>query len=247
MKRLVCWFSCGAASAVATKICLSKYAKTHEIIIARLCIANEHEDNERFAKDCEKWFGQKIITLENSKWKDCWDVWETKRYLASTHGAPCTTEMKRIPAAKFVEQWDPDEQAYGYTAEEKKRADAYCALNPDVKLITPLIDEYLNKSNCLAMLSTAGIKIPQMYRLGFNNNNCIGCVKGGMGYWNRIRMHFPDIFDRMAKLERKIGYAILGVYLDELPEDAGRHVEPEIDCSLLCYRAELIYIITEAL
>ena len=32
-----------------------------------------------------------------------------------------------------------------------------------------------------------------MYDLGYPNNNCIGCIKGGMGYWNRIRKDFPDI------------------------------------------------------
>ena len=25
-----------------------------------------------------------------------------------------------------------------------------------------------------------GIEIPVMYRLGYNNNNCVGCVKGGI-------------------------------------------------------------------
>ena len=48
-----------------------------------------------------------------------------------------------------------------------------------------------------------------MYKLGYNNNNCIGCVKGGIGYWNKIRVDFPAEFDRMAELERKIGHAVL--------------------------------------
>jgi hypothetical protein len=66
-----------------------------------------------------------------------------------------------------------------------------------------------------------------MYKLGFHNNNCIGCVKGGMSYWNMIRKHFPEEFDKMAKLERELGRSCLKKYfLDELPEDAGRGQPP---------------------
>lgn len=35
-----------------------------------------------------------------------------------------------------------------------------------------------------------------MYDLGYANNNCIGCVKGGIGYWNKIRIDFPEESDR---------------------------------------------------
>ena len=47
-----------------------------------------------------------------------------------------------------------------------------------------------------------------MYDMGYPNNNCIGCVKGGMGYWNHIRKDFPEVFDSRAKLEREdFGYS----------------------------------------
>lgn len=76
-----------------------------------------------------------------------------------------------------------------------------------------------------------------MYDMGYSNNNCIGCVKGGMGYWNKIRVDFPEVFQRMSKLEREIGHScIKGVYLDELDPDRGR-MEDEImqDCGIMCY------------
>ena len=87
-----------------------------------------------------------------------------------------------------------------------------------------------------------------MYRLGYANNNCIGCVKGGSGYWNKIRRDFPEAFARMARQERKMNAAICKVegvengkrwrkpvFLDELPPDAGRYVdEPDIECGVLC-------------
>ena len=49
MNRIVCWFSCGAASAVATKLAIAKYDLLYEVIIARCIVKEEHPDNDRFA------------------------------------------------------------------------------------------------------------------------------------------------------------------------------------------------------
>ena len=251
-QRLVVWFSCGAASAVTAKICLSLYAEKYDICIARFFVANEHSDNDRFAADCERWLQHPIVTLRNDEYADCWEVWEKAQYLTNSRGgSPCTAFMKKSVRYKFEDEWKPDFQAFGYTLEETKRADIFRRNNPEVTLLTPLIDKYLSKKDCLSLIEQAGIDLPMMYRLGFNNNNCIGCVKGGMGYWNRIRVYFPDVYDRMAKLERKYGYALFRekgdpLYLDELPPNAGRHKEPEIDCSLFCYRANQMFNTQEA-
>ena len=79
-----------------------------------------------------------------------------------------------------------------------------------------------------------------MYDLGYPNNNCIGCVKGGMGYWNKIRVDFPEVFKKRAELEREIGHSCLnGVFLDELEPDRGNmNLEVFPDCSIMCYLAE---------
>lgn len=90
------------------------------------------------------------------------------------------------------------------------------------------------------MLEKAGIEIPAMYKLGYHNNNCIGCVKGGMGYWNKIRHDFPDRFDRMAEIERIVNATCLKdetgrIFLDELNPSRGRNekaIDPE--CSIIC-------------
>ena len=43
------------------------------------------------------------------------------------------------------------------------------------------------------MLQNAGIELPEMYKLGYQHNNCIGCVKSsGAGYWNKIKIDFPE-------------------------------------------------------
>jgi hypothetical protein len=94
------------------------------------------------------------------------------------------------------------------------------------------------------MIRQAGIELPAMYKLGYKNNNCIGCVKGQAGYWNKIRKDFPEIYNKMAKVERDLDVAInksrIGgtrkrVFLDELPEGTGIYTqEPDIECGVLC-------------
>ena len=100
----------------------------------------------------------------------------------------------------------------------------------------PLIEEKLTKKDCMQMLVDAGIELPMMYRLGYSNNNCIGCVKGGMGYWNKIRVDFPEIFNRTAQLEREAGHScIKGKFLDELSPEAGRFEKIELpECGIYC-------------
>src|SRR6266545_4371194 len=205
--RVLVWFSCGAASAVATKLALSKYSQ--RVVIAYCDTGSEHPDSQRF--------------------------------LVGPEGALCTTELKKM--VRFAFQRADDIQIFGYTAEERARAERFCTLNFDVRLETPLIDARLTKADCLAIVERAGIELPAMYRLGYRNNNCVGCVKGGIGYWNKIRRDFPEIFARMATLERKLGRTVLpaarGTYLDELDPLRGNHAdEPTFECSLLCYMAE---------
>lgn len=243
--RVVCRFSCGAASAVAAKLAIARYPG-HDVVIHYSDTRSEHPDNERFLADCEAWFGAKVIRLHSDRYHDVWDVWERRNMLVSggTGFAPCTDELKRMTAE--LAQRPGDIIVLGYTAEEEHRLARTRVRNPAENLVAPLIDAGLTKGDCLAIVDRAGIAIPEMYKLGFNNNNCIGCPRGGMGYWNHIRRHFPDVFDRMAKLERRLGHAMIPdgktgrrVFLDELDPERGHPLaEPAIECSIMCHATE---------
>ena len=238
-RRLVAWFSAGAPSAVCAKLALKRY---DNVSIVRTVIDSEHEDNARFAADCAIWFGQPVIEIRSEKYATHWDVIEKRRYISGHDGALCTVELKKIPRYEF--QRPDDLHIFGYSIEEEHRIARLKEQNPELDLAFPLIEAGLSKADCLAMVDRAGIVLPAMYRLGYRNNNCIGCSKAtGPGYWNRIRVTHPDAFDRMAKAQRMLDYTQvkLGgvpVFLDELPPDAGSHVEPDIECSLLCAIAE---------
>ena len=245
--RVVVWFSCGATSAVAAKLTVAEYRGRLPVHLVYCDPGSEHPDNMRFLRDVEAWVGQPVEILRSEKYRDTWQVFEERRYLSGVKGALCTYEMKKRLRQQY-EDLTTDIQVFGFDAGEMGRAATFRKNNPEVDLRTPLIDRGLTKPDCLAVLQRAGIELPAMYRLGFSNANCIGCPKGQMGYWNKIRRVFPETFNRMAKLERELDAAICKTYagdgerkrvfLDELDPGAGRDDEPMPECSLLCVAAE---------
>lgn len=248
MNRLVIWFSCGAASAVAAKLAITENAGKLPVVVVRCYLAEEHEDNERFAADCERWFGVPITTIRSEEYPDgsIFSVFEKRRFISNMHGAPCTKALKRLPREAY--QRPDDLHVFGYTAEERARYDAFLDANNGIRDWPILIERGLLKEECLAMVERAGIVLPVMYGLGFEHNNCIGCVKAtGAGYWNAVRTHFPIRFDRMARFSRGLGARLVLVsgermFLDELPEGVGNmKTEPVIRCGFTCELAEQTY------
>jgi hypothetical protein len=246
-RRLVCWFSAGAASAVATKLAIASYANTHDVVVARCIVPEEHEDNDRFAADCERWFGLPIRNLRSTEYESCEDVWTRRRFMSGPHGAVCSIEMKKAVRWAFEKEWHPSLQVFGYTAEELLRVARFRSENPEVGIVAPLIERGLDKADCHAIVARAGIEMSAMYRIGFPNGNCKGCVNAqSPRYWNRTRRHFPEVFEARAKLSRALGVRLVKgtsgarerIFLDELdPLLDGEDEAPTADCSLLCYSA----------
>ena len=230
MTRKVVWFSCGAASTMVAKIMKESGA---EIEYVYCDTGGEHPDNKRFLSDVEKWLGIKVHVLKNDKYKDHMDVVRKERYVNGRFGARCTTELKK--KLRFGYQQADDSQFFGYTVEEKHRAQRFRESFPEVFSYFPLISQGITKKECLGVLWNVGIELPEMYKLGYHNNNCIGCVKGGAGYWNKIRKDFPDRFNEMAIIEREVGASCInGKFLDELKKGEGRHENIEISCDFVC-------------
>lgn len=250
--RIVCQFSCGAASAVATKLAIAQYREEQEILILNAFIVQEHPDNRRFLTDCERWFGLPIQVLRDGKYgASTIEVFRRKQFIKGFRGAPCSKALKR-DLLDSVKRPD-DVMVLGFTAEEADRFENFVERNPDRKVIAPLIERGLGKEDCKAMVQRAGIELPAMYRMGYHNANCIGCVKGGEGYWRAIREDFPAQFEEMQKVQEAIGDGARFLrywsgpkkgeryFLRDLPD--GQAVRNEVipSCSFMCEIAEQEY------
>jgi hypothetical protein len=244
MRRVV-WFSCGAASAAAAKLAVEAYGSAVEVVYCNTLVA-EHPDNARFLSDVERWLERHITILRSTKYRSPDEVFDATRYMSGPHGARCTVELKKIP--REVWQRPDDTHLFGYTLEEQDRADNFEANNPALAVEWILIDRHVRKADCLRMLREAGIELPAMYALGFEHNNCLGCVKASSPrYWNQIRRHFPEVFARRAQQSRLLGVKLVRLgeervdgkrkvircFLDELAHDTDGPSE-QIECGPVC-------------
>lgn len=235
-KLRVCWMSAGVSSFIAGYLA----GNVDEWIY--IDIKDQHPDSMRFIKDCEKVIG-KEVTILTPEYGDVDTACRIGGFINRPQiGAYCTKYLKK----RVRKQWEYEHLSYnityiwGFDAKEQHRAERTVDTYPQFHHEFPLIEKYLSKQDCHAILEKLGIKRPIMYDMGYPNNNCIGCVKGGMGYWNKIRNDFPDVFTKRAKLERDLGCSCInGIYLDELEPNRGR-METEIfpDCSIMCYLAD---------
>ena len=235
----VSWFSAGVSSAVATKLsCPDR--------IIYIDIEDQHVDTMRFLHDCERWFGQKIEILR-SPLGSVENACRVASYLVGPGGAACTSRLK----IRVRKEWEAlnvgsHEYVWGFDSNERKRAEAVERKMRDHSHIFPILNR--TKSEVHGILSAAGISRPRMYDLGYHNNNCVGCLRGGIAYWVKIRKDFPEVFARRVALERLIGAHIctrrvkvagkwvhVPLYLDKLRENDGRGQSPIVpDCGIFC-------------
>ena len=237
-KLTVAWLSAGVSSFIAAYLIKDEIDEFYYIDIA-----DQHPDSMRFIKDCEKLLGKKINTLKSTQYDSIEQACLGGGMIrnARTNFAFCTEYLKkRVRKEQFEYYHQNDELTYIWgmdcSERERNRAEVIVKAQPEVKHRFPLIEKELTKQDCHAMSRRLGLKRPKMYDLGYQNNNCIGCVKGGMGYWNKIRKDFPEVFKSRAELERKLNSRCLTeCFLDELEEGRGRFEEEIMeDCGIFC-------------
>lgn len=241
MTKKVCWVSAGISSFMAGYLA----GDVDEWIY--IDIKDQHPDSLRFIKDCESAIGKPIQVLRSNEYTcvdDCVRAFGGFRNPGNGF-APCTNWLKK----RVRKEWENRNKDYeliyvwGFDFKEKSRAERTVESNPQARHEFPLIDRNLSKEEVHGLFErTFPFKRPFMYELGYPNNNCLGCTKGGMGYWNKIRKDFPDVFKSRSELERLVGHSILKdskgspIYLDELDPNRGNmNTEVFPECGIMCY------------
>lgn len=209
--RILCWVSWGAASVIAARETLKMFSSTHEVVLVNCDTrSSEHPDNYRFAEDVQRWLRVPILFLKSEQYTDVDEVFSKTRYMSGFHGARCTTELKKMPRLAFAHP--EDIHVWGFTAEEWTRCRDFALKNPELHNLFLLAAKGITKEQCLNTISSAGIRLPRMYELGFDNNNCPGCVKAqSPWYWAMTRLHFPEVFARRCKQSRELKVRLVKV------------------------------------
>ena len=230
----VSYFSAGVSSAVATKLMINEIDR-----IMYTHIDDQHPDSLRFVQECEFWFGKPVEIWRSHLFNNVDSVCRYNRFIRDRKtGATCTFHLKRNVRKRFEYENEGNLRiVWGYDRDEKDRAERIREYMPEHEHVFPLIDRNYSKEHVHTIMKASGIKRPMMYELGYKNNNCIGCLKGSMGYFNKIRVDFPEVFASRSKLERDLDFPIIkeGIWLDELDPERGRKEGPIVDdCGIFC-------------
>lgn len=241
-ETIVVWFSCGAASAVAAKKTIELYGETNKIRIVNNPIVEEDPDNRRFLKDVEKWLGLTVESAVNPAYPtgSAVQVWEDRKFMGSTLGAPCTMLLKKEARKLWEASNKADHHVLGFTMDEKSRHERF--ILTERALLPVLIDAGITKEKCYEIVMKAGLELPRVYKMGYPNANCIGCVKAtSPSYWNHVRKMHPTVFQERADQSEKIGAKLVRVkgtriLLKDLDPKAKGHPLKSMDfeCGIFC-------------
>ena len=240
MNMNVLWFSCGVSSAIAAWLCKDEL---DEIIYCH--VDDQHEDSMRFLHDVEKLIRREITVIQANNPSVDYSCRSSKCIvIPGEMFAACTNCLKKKPRLQFeinlsYDNPELNEVTYfwGLDYDEVNRMGGFKKIRTEIPANHrfPLHEKELRKQDCHGLIARLGVRRPVMYDMGYSNNNCIGCVKGGMWYWNKIRKDFPRVFESRALMERDIGYSCIpGVFLDTLGKNMGRKSK-EIDMSCMLY------------
>lgn len=237
------WFSCGAASAVAAHETLRRYGDTCNVRVVNNPVAEEEPDNLRFLADVAAWLGVTVERAINPNYPSASavGVWEKRKYMSGVAGAPCTLELKKKARQHWENTNHADWHVLGFTVDERARHERFTMTERD-NVLPVLIEARLTKEDCFRVIQRAGIELPNAYKLGYPNANCIGCVKAtSPTYWNHVRKQHPEVFAERAEQSDRIGARLVRhngerIFLSELPPDAQGNpmASMNVECGLFC-------------
>jgi 3'-phosphoadenosine 5'-phosphosulfate sulfotransferase (PAPS reductase)/FAD synthetase len=206
-KIIVCWWSGGVTSALACKLAIDMFPDS-QIRIIFFDTHNEHPDTYRFMVDCQEWYGIPIETYSRipTDYKNIREIWYKYLSLNVANGAICSSELKRDLRLKWEKENVYDYQVFGFDIDEPKRAKSMALNHEQANSIFPLLFFGYTKKKCIEIVESNSIEIPITYHLGFHNNNCFqtGCIQGGIGYWQKMKVEYPEKFYDMAKIEHEL-------------------------------------------
>lgn len=202
---IICWFSGGVTSAVSCKLAIDIFG-LDKCVVVMIDTHNEDDDSYRFMRDCSNWYGTTIHQISNKNYASIEEIWDKFLSLNVANGAICSAEAKRAVRIEYQKTHPYFAQVFGFDIHESRRAEAMKLNYPDSKPIFPLLMFGYSKKDCINIIGDAGIVVPNSYRYGYLNNNCFKtmCVQGGIGYWQKVKIDFPDKYEKMAQKEHEL-------------------------------------------
>ena len=126
----------------------------------------------------------------------------------------CSRILKQIPGSKYIaaaiECGYEVVKVVGMSAKEPDRVanQAAKAVNGGFTVRFPMIETGTTKQQATDWVLSMGVKPSAIYCWS-EHANCVGCVKGGMAYWQAVAKNAPDVYAQRIALEEEFGHGIL--------------------------------------
>lgn len=195
MKHVVMW-SGGTASYCAAKRVAREHG-TKDLILLFANTKMEDPDLYRFNWQAMLDVGGRPVGVADGRTP--WEVFFDERYLGNSRVDPCSRILKR----ELLDLWrdkncNPAEDVIyvGYDWTEGHRAEKLLKYVHPWTYRFPLLEPPLmGKPQQFAACAAAAIEVPDLYKLGFQHNNCGGfCVKAGQAAFKLLLEKKPELY-----------------------------------------------------
>lgn len=144
-----------------------------------------------------------------------WDIFYRQKFIGNSRVANCSTILKQRMARDFIKQNFKKEETKVYfgidwSEEHRTKSPTENWSKYASEVIFPLCEEpYITKEDKWALLEREGIEKPDLYKLGFEHNNCGGfCVRAGQGHFKLLLETKPELFKYHEAMEQTLAEQI---------------------------------------
>ena len=210
-RRVVVGFSGGVTSAWCAGWALRNYPRD-QIVLLWHDTKEEHPDTYRFLREMAAALDLPIT--ERSDGRSVTQVFRDEGFLGNNQNAPCARILKTVPGNLYVEELKARGhevvKIVGFSAKEPKRvANAVAkAHHRGYWPRFPMIETGTTKQQAVDWCLSLDVRPSAMYCWA-EHANCVGCVKGGMAYWQAVAKNAPEVYAQRVALEEEFGHGIL--------------------------------------
>src|SRR3990167_571917 len=210
MKHIIS-YSGGLNSFATAERIINKFGKEN-VILVFTDTKSEDEDLYRFIIETVEWFEVEYISLADGR--NIWEVFNDMNFMSNSRVDNCSQILKRSLFKRWLKKnYRPNECIIyvGFDWNEIHRLPKMQKRYKPYTVEAPLMEKpLLEKRDIIKMLETVGIKIPKLYKLGFQHNNCGGfCVKAGQAQFKQLLRVMPERYayheSEQEKLFARIG------------------------------------------
>jgi hypothetical protein len=185
----------------------------------------EHPDLYRFLNDIESYLEKEIVIDADGRTPE--KLFIDEYFLGNNRVPLCSKKLKAERLQKYY--LSGDNLIFGIGIEEEYRVQriigsyqkTYVKTGKYCTLEFPLVNNKISNKEVATWFESTGIKLPLLYKLGFEHNNCSGgCVRQGKKQWKHLLNTLPEVYAERERVENE-----LSVYL-------GKKVTYLKDCSL---------------